>query len=230
MKKHVLVLMSLMFGLVLMAGSAGAVPLTLTVSTSGAGPVSSSSLTGSVGIFNTILGSWDIIAAAGTSDPMAPNTPFEANMDLSSLIVRSLNSSGSLTIDLVGTGYSLETSMGDWLEHAALSATLQGGSLTWEKIIRDEDGDIVFDQTFGPYTAAHGLASFSGDFLYDLSPTSGFSMESLITLTGLGKGQIISFDADDIINAPEVPEPATLLLFGSGFLGLVALRNRTKKG
>ncbi len=114
--------------------------------------------------------------------------------------------------DIIGPDF---TGNGDWGTKTTLQGAYSAGALWWEDPVQAltlSDGNIL------QIALEQGFVIGKGND-YTLSAT----------ITNLGSvASVASFGGGNDQPAP-VPEPATLLLFGTGIVGLASLRRRPKK-
>jgi hypothetical protein len=184
-----------------------------TITDGGAGD--SSSMAGVI-VFNGAIGNWIVNVTTGISKPVFPNTPSLAKMDLNSTNVHA-NSSGTLTIELTDTGFSLVPSPFNYILNNQFGGTISGGTVTAQSFI----GVTEFDtSTFSsPVLGPLGPGAFAASSSSTFAGSSPFSITQRLNLT-VGAG-VTNFSGD-FETTVVTPAPPSLLLAGLGlpFLGL----------
>jgi len=221
LRNHLLA--ALAAGLFALAGPASA-DVIITYGQSGSG----NTITGTASATGTVWGGTDIPITVTQIAPNGPATPFNAFLDVSAHSIGGANTVGPfITQEFAGTFSICSTAAGCAVNY--LSGSFSDGALTASGAVQ-----IVVAAPDVTFTSSVILALGAPDAL-------GFSFTNVappVTLAactntnpGCNTGQTIaSFTASVSGNASatEVPEPATIAMFGMGLLGFGLMRRRRK--
>jgi hypothetical protein len=204
----------------------------------------SNPLAGAITYFGSI-GGFLLNVTTGISQPIIGGVNNYAELDLNSVNVQ-VGGAGTIQIMLEDSGYTSPDELN--LAQGSVGGVLiapAGSTATFKHWVNTDDsvpdfgadasapillpalgalpaGTIaIFDGTGFEY----GPGAYSGSYKELFENSGPFSLFSSATINFTGAGTV-SFDSNTSVNP--VPEPVSLLLFGSGLMGLGVLRRRIK--
>jgi len=162
-------------------------------------------------LYNGALGVFIVNITTGITKPLIGGMDYPM-MDLNSLNLSS-SSAGTLTIKWTDTGFTLPDTLSGFNSFIGGTTT---GTVTLDTYL-DEKNDAFGMTTLLSSLGPFSTMAFSDEYQMAINPADPFSLTIVATITHTGSQyNITSFDA----GISPVPEPATMLLLGSGLIGL----------
>ncbi len=168
----------------------------------------------SIGVFNLVTETGITKPYPGYENPLRPEMDFTGT-------VKNITGSGTLTLMFT------ETDFGPGSDYDYLVSSIGGatdiGSITYKTYLDEANtafATSILLADLGPFTSCNGC--FSGKLGSMINPSGLFSLTTVIEITHNDAG------GDTAFGSKIVPEPTTLLLIGSGLVG-VAFYSRRKK-
>ena len=156
---------------------------------------------------------WTVNVTVGVSKPVLP----QAKMDMVSVNVSS-GGAGILDLYLTDTDFSLPNGVYSFTN--AIGGTT-GGTVTAQGYTDNLNWEFYTAQASTALMGPFGPGAFSGTASGSNILDNQFSMTEWVRIVHTGADQITSFDKE-----LSVPEPGTMLLIGTGLLGLAGLGRR----
>lgn len=194
----------------------------------------SAGMPGFISIIVTV-GNFSITGTFGSSDPVLPNTPYQANLHLTNMSISSPGG-GTITIELTDTDFTLGAPFGEATLLSSIGGTLAAGGTieAWQvldlqnaEFAANLDGEAVVHHgpisTPGAFASPFPLGGYLADTFNHLN-TDPFSITERVVLTHTGAG-VTSFDMDSLAVVP-APSALFLCLGGLPMLGAWMARRR----
>jgi hypothetical protein len=199
---------------------------TVTIVDNGAGD-SAASVTGEIVYMSPVgspIGVWSLNVSTGVSKPILGGSS-SAQMDLNS--INNSTGAGTLTIKLYDDSFNLPTGSG--MATMIIGGTQGSGQITYTTYYDINNAmppGTLIDTGVGPLTDQGFTGTAQGNVLTD----NAFSLMQVVEIKHTSKG-ISSFDANLTVVSSDnpVPIPPTVLLMGSGLVGLIGLGYRRKR-
>ncbi len=182
---------------------------------------------GAIAVFLENYGDFQLTFLGGTSN--APGV-VDANLEIGTFFaVNTSNATKTLNVSFTDTGFMAPGDPGDLIpvvSSVGSASVMAGSQVTFTSYV--DPGNIAFGNALAlaPVVCSPGPSCSSDVVLYFNRPAQ-YSLTNVTNLQ-VAAGQSVSFDG---LTTSAVPEPGSMLLFGTGLMGLAGaarrrLRNR----